>query len=132
MVIKTSYHTIKPYRTKDGSLIRELLHPAVHGSQGMSLAEAVVNPGRETLVHRHNGTQEIYHITEGSGLMTLGAETFSVQIGDSVFIPAGVAHGIKNTSRVRLKLLCCCSPPYSHDDTEIMDISLDRRNDDSL
>jgi mannose-6-phosphate isomerase-like protein (cupin superfamily) len=132
MVIKTSYHDIEPYRTKDGSLIRELMHPAVHGSRGASLAEAVVNPGRETLLHRHHGTQEIYHITEGSGHMTLGAETFSVQTGDTVFIPSGMAHGIRNTSRVRLKILCCCLPPYSHDDTEVMDISLDRHEDNSL
>jgi len=38
MGIKTEYKTVKPYITKDGSIIRELIHPNVHGNQNLSLA----------------------------------------------------------------------------------------------
>ena len=34
------YRDIEPYVTKDGSEIRELMHPAVHGNEKQSLAEA--------------------------------------------------------------------------------------------
>ena len=43
--ILTRYKDIQPYRTKDGSLIRELMHPAVHGNRNLSVAEATVEPG---------------------------------------------------------------------------------------
>ncbi len=122
MAVRTVYDEIEPFRTKDGSLIRELLHPAVHGTGGtggVSLAEATVLPGAETLLHRHRRTDEIYHFTEGTGMMVLGEESFAVKQGDTVFIPSAMPHKIRNTGTVVLKILCCCSPPYSHEDTEL-------------
>lgn len=44
---------IQPYLTKDGSLIRELIHPEIHRNQNQSLAEALVPAGVITLLHRH-------------------------------------------------------------------------------
>ena len=38
MAIKTTYNNIKSYITKDGSEIRELMHPDVHGNIRQSLA----------------------------------------------------------------------------------------------
>ncbi len=43
MVTKTEKDTIKPYITKDGSSIRELMHPEKHGNVKQSLAEAIVS-----------------------------------------------------------------------------------------
>jgi len=42
MKLLTIYEEIEPYITKDGSIIRELIHPAVHGNSNQSLAEATV------------------------------------------------------------------------------------------
>ena len=40
--------------TKDGSEIRELMHPAVHGNRKQSLAEATVAAGTaRRALHRH-------------------------------------------------------------------------------
>ena len=38
--MKSSYDKVKPYITRDGSEIRELMHSAVHGNNAQSLAEA--------------------------------------------------------------------------------------------
>jgi mannose-6-phosphate isomerase-like protein (cupin superfamily) len=119
-MIKSSYSLIQAYVTKDGSEIRELMHPAVHGNLNLSLAEAIVRPGTETRLHRHHHTEEIYHVTAGTGLMTLGDQAFSVTAGDSVCIPPGSAHRIRNTGDCDLRILCCCAPAYSHEDTEIL------------
>jgi mannose-6-phosphate isomerase-like protein (cupin superfamily) len=105
------------YTTRDGSQIRELMHPQRHGNVAQSLAEAVVEPGMETLLHKHTQSEELYHITQGEGLMTLASDRFSVRLGDTICIPPGTAHKIKNTGTDTLKILCCCSPPYSHEDT---------------
>jgi len=115
-----SYNQLQPYTTKDGSLIREFMHPTAHGNTQQSLAEAIVPAGSATFLHRHVQAEEIYHITEGTGLMTLGEEQFKVISGDTVCIPPGTQHQIQNTGETPLKILCCCSPPYSHDDTELL------------
>lgn len=119
-ILKTAYGDVPGYVTKDGSLIRELMHPGMHGNHLQSLAEAIVEPGRETALHRHRTSEELYHITAGQGLMALGAEQFSVSVGDTVYIPPGTPHCIRNTGKVPLKILCCCAPPYSHEDTELI------------
>ena len=120
-MIKTEYDKISPYTTKDGSIIRELLHPAQHGTTlSMSLAEAQVPGQAETLLHRHKTFQEIYHFLSGKGVMTLGNESFPVKKGDSVLIPKGTPHKVRNTGAETLRFLCCCSPPYTHQETELM------------
>jgi mannose-6-phosphate isomerase-like protein (cupin superfamily) len=119
----TTYDTIESYTTKDGSEIRELMHPSVHGNRNQSLAEATVPPGMQTVLHRHHRTEEIYFITHGAGLMTLGEESFAVAVGDTVCIVPGTAHCIKNTGGIALRILCACAPAYAHDDTELLSIT---------
>lgn len=118
--MKTRYAEIPVYTTKDGSLIRELMHPAVHGNRQQSLAEATVAPGSRTELHRHALTEELYHVTAGRGLMTLGDARFEVVVGDTVHIAPGTPHCIEALGAEPLRILCCCTPPYSHDDTELL------------
>lgn len=118
--MKTAYDDVSPYATKDGSEIRELMHPAIHGNRNQSFAEAIVAPGCATRLHRHRATEEIYHITAGEGAMRLGDAAFPVHAGDTVCIAPGTPHCIRNTGFGPLKILCACSPPYSHDDTELL------------
>jgi mannose-6-phosphate isomerase-like protein (cupin superfamily) len=118
--MKTGYHQIEAYVTKDGSLIRELMHPSMHGNTHISLAEAIIPAGSATSLHRHRKSEEIYHITAGAGIMTLGTEQFAVAVGDTVAIAPGMSHQVRNTQSIPLKILCCCSPAYAHDDTELL------------
>lgn len=150
--MKTRYADIPAFVTKDGSIIRELMHPAQHSSRHQSLAEtataanqvtgrtseasrasessrgprlisiaeAIVEPGQHTALHQHHVSEEIYHITAGTGRMRLGSDEFDVLVGDTICIPPGTPHCITNTSNEPLRILCCCAPPYSHDDTEVL------------
>ena len=119
-MIKSRYQDIPPYITKDGSQIRELMHPAVQGNLNQSLAEAIIPAGKKTFLHRHHSSEELYHITAGHGVMQLDEEKFEIRIGDTIAIPPGTAHAVENYGGEPLKILCCCSPPYSHDDTELL------------
>ncbi len=116
----THYADVPPYITRDGSTIRELIHPDHHGPGTQSLAEARVAPGCSTLLHVHNHSEEIYHITRGHGRMTLGEEEFLLQPGDSVRILPGSSHCLVNTGAEELCVLCSCSPAYSHEDTVLL------------
>jgi mannose-6-phosphate isomerase-like protein (cupin superfamily) len=118
--MRTRLQHVEPYVTKDRSEIRELMHPAVHGNQALSLAEATVQPGARTALHRHGATEEIYHVVEGAGTMTLGADAFGIAAGDTVCIAPGTPHCVENTGTGALRILCACAPAYSHEDTELL------------
>jgi mannose-6-phosphate isomerase-like protein (cupin superfamily) len=121
-MIYSNRKNTEPYVTRDGSLIRELMHPSIHANRSQSLAEATIAPGQRTSTHRHIQSEEIYYIQQGKGTMFVGDESREVGVGDSVAIPAGTFHSILNTGDSDLIVLCACSPPYAHDDTEIRNI----------
>ncbi len=112
---------VEPFVTRDGSLIRELMHPDRHGCVGQSLAEATVEAGARTVLHRHRKSEEFYHILSGQGRMRLGDAVFTVIEGDTIAIPPGSAHNIEAVGEGELVFLCCCVPPYSHEDTELLE-----------
>jgi len=117
----SAYDDVPVITAKDGSEIRELMHPLQHGNKAQSLAEATVYSGQRTLLHCHRVTEELYHVTAGQGTMILGDQCFPIAVGDTILIPPGTPHALHNTWPVPLRILCCCSPAYAPDDTEILD-----------
>jgi mannose-6-phosphate isomerase-like protein (cupin superfamily) len=110
-----------PFATKDGSTIRSLLDLSCAPVSHQSLAEATLQPGASTQRHRHPQTEEFYYVTQGQGSMELDGSSSTVGPGDAILIPVGASHKITNTGTVDLKILCCCAPPYRHDDTELLE-----------
>ena len=108
------------FETLDGSEVRELIQVG-DGARNQSLAEAVVPPGGETTAHRHRRSEEVYVFTAGAGTMRLGDESFEVRAGDSVLIAPGTPHKLWNSGAEPLALLCCCAPPYTDADTEVLE-----------
>lgn len=117
-----SFKDVIPYVTMDGSTIRELMHPVSHGNSALSLAEARISKGKRTLLHRHLKTEELYHVVSGRGEMTLGDSSFEIKAGDTICIPPEVPHRVKSLGPMSLYILCCCSPAYSHEDTELLEV----------
>lgn len=107
----------QPFTTADGSTIRSILDCTNAPVENQSLAEASLKPGGSTDRHYHKRSEEIYFILEGSGTMELGEETRQVDPGDAILIPPGEWHQIIADSSTELRFLCCCAPPYSHEDT---------------
>lgn len=105
----------KPFVTKDGSSIRSILDLTNAPVSQQSLAEAVLPAGGATERHYHRLSEEIYFILEGEGSMEIDGERRDVGPGDGILIPPGAWHQI--TARAALRFLCCCAPPYSHEDT---------------
>ncbi len=103
--------------TLDGSTIRELAGRVSLPAQQQSLAEATVPVGGATAEHYHVVSEELYFFTAGSGRLRVGDDERDVGAGECVVIPPGAPHKLTNTGDEPLKLLCCCAPAYSHDDT---------------
>ncbi len=105
-----------PFTTKDGSTIRSILDRTNAPVQNQSLAEATVPVGRPTERHFHKLSEEFYFILEGTGVMEINGEERPVFPGDAILIPPGAWHQI-TAIQTTLRLLCCCAPPYAHEDT---------------
>jgi len=81
------------------------------GDPNVSLARARVEPGVTTALHVLD-VEERYVIERGSGTMTIGERTFTVEAGRSFLIPAGVAQRICNEGTDDLVFLCICTPAF--------------------
>ena len=102
---------MEAFTTKDGSTIRELMR-AAH----QTLAEATLAPGQATERHYHVRSEELYSFLDGGGVLEIDSERREVAAGDTALIPPGARHTI-TAGASGARFLCCCAPPYEHDDT---------------
>ncbi len=105
----------EPFTTKDGSTIRSLLDLSNAPVEKQSLAEATLPAGGKTERHYHKVSEELYYLLSGTGVMEIDSEERQVGPGDAVLIQAGAWHQIR--AETDLQFLCCCAPPYAHEDT---------------
>lgn len=117
LMIIRSLDAQPPFTTKDGSTIRSLLDLSNAPVKNQSLAEATLPPGTSTQRHYHQLSEEFYFIVEGQGQMEIDGETQTVGPGDAILIPPTAWHQLTAAPDSPLRLLCCCAPPYSHEDT---------------
>ena len=111
-----SYRDAEPFTTADGSTIRELLGLPTAPVRHQSLAEATLAPGQTTQRHYHGESEELYYLLEGSGELEVDGDRRRVEPGDAILIPPGAWHQITGGA-AGVRFLCCCAPPYRHDDT---------------
>jgi mannose-6-phosphate isomerase-like protein (cupin superfamily) len=112
-----SYALAEPFTTADGSTIRELLGLPTAPVRNQSLAEATLLPHQTTERHYHRESEEFYYLLEGSGEIEVDGERARVRIGDAILIPPGAWHQMRADAAGPLRFLCCCAPPYRHEDT---------------
>ena len=110
----------EPFTTRDGSTVRELIQVG-DGATNQSLAEAMVPPGGETIEHLHRRSEEIYRFISGRGRIRVAGQESAVGPGDTVLIAPGTPHKLWNDGDGPLVLLCCCAPPYSDEDTQLLE-----------
>ena len=120
---------LKPFVTKDKSLIHEFFNPLHEASEQLlrdipfSIALATVKPGQKTLKHIHKTSTEFYYITSGTGIIQLDSKKQSIAESMLIYIPAKTKHTVTNTGKEDLLILCICSPPYTHKDTRLANTS---------
>jgi len=118
---------LKPFVTKDRSTIREFFHPHHETSKevpkniSFSIALATVKPSKKTLRHIHETSAELYYITRGVGVIQLDSRKEPLEENTLVCIPAKTKHTVTDTGKEDLLILCICCPPYSHEDTRIIE-----------
>ena len=114
-----SREEIRAYRTKDGSLVREIVHPDHIPARNLSLAEARLERGASTALHYHDESEEVYYVIAGRGILMIAGEETDIGPGQAALIPPRSRHRVANTGDEDLVFLCLSSPPYTHRDTKI-------------
>ena len=113
-----SLERTEAFITKDGSEIRELAGTPTGNSvrpeprRGDASRQAPRPTSTATASRRRSTSSRPV-----TACMRLGDEEAEVSAGDTVVISPGTPHKLWNTGVEPLKLLCCCAPPYSHEDT---------------
>lgn len=82
-------------------------------SERLLLGLNCFEPGQVQAVHDHADQDKFYLVLEGEGKFTLGEEVQTVGVGGVVLAPAGVPHGVKNTSPTRLIIFMGIAPSQS-------------------
>ena len=67
-------------------------------------------PGQEHALHAHRGTDKVYFVLAGRGLVLLEGREVPVEPGVLLVAPEGVPHGIRNTGSERLVVLAILAP----------------------
>ena len=112
MAVHTRYADIPVTVSKDTSLVRELMHPRIHGATRLSVAEITLPPGKKTLRHYHKELEEIVFVTHGEGVLNVGNERVKLAVGDTYCLRTGVEFNFENPSKVDFKFVASCSPPW--------------------
>lgn len=58
----------------------------------------LVAGGPNGSLHRHSVSDNVYIVKAGEGALRIEDETFTIKVGQVVFIPAGVRHSLSNLS----------------------------------
>lgn len=68
----------------------------------------VLEPGEAPPRHKHDDTEQVFYITEGKGVLTVGDndEKYSVKTGDTVRIPFATWHSIRADGGKRMDYFC--------------------------
>jgi len=89
----------------------------------VSIARARVEPGITTRWHRLKETTERYYILEGNGCVEVGEfQPQNVTAGDIVLIPPMCRQRITNIGATDLVFLAICSPRFSNEKYEDLEI----------
>lgn len=70
------------------------------GLKEAAMTELVMLPGAAIPEHSHDTSAELLYVIEGHAQMTLDGQSSEVHAGMAIFIPAGVKHSMRMTSRV--------------------------------
>lgn len=87
-----------------------LTSKTVKGNENM-MGYSVFRPGIDTKQKIHVAAEELAYVVSGSGKLTVRKELISFKSGDSLHIPPGVPHGIRNDGSEDIVMVFFFSSP---------------------
>jgi len=94
-----------------GSFSNLILTSSTLKSNKSMLGYSVFKPGIDTPQKIHFKAEELVYVVSGSGKITVKGEAYAFGPGDSIFIPPGVPHGVRNDGREDVAMIFFFSSP---------------------
>ena len=98
------------WRGHAGATTEKLYKATLWQGEHVMVGLNCLEPNQVQTVHAHQGADKFYFVLEGEGKFTVGNEERTATSGALVVAPAGIAHGVRNTSGERLSLLVAIAP----------------------
>ena len=93
-----------------GALSKALVGPATCGSRRIDFRISSYQPMAHVAEHVHQVQEQVYHVLEGVGLLTLDERRVLMRQHDYVFVPPGVRYSFTNNGLVPLVFLVVTTP----------------------
>jgi len=81
----------------DGS--RNILLSSQETDGDIYVVKGIMPEGSKVPIHIHTLEDEIFHILEGQVELTLGDKLITGNVGDIIYLPRGIKHGIKTMGK---------------------------------
>ncbi len=97
-----------------GSLFEHLLS-AQESDGSLGVALVTQPPGTATPLHRHTREAEAFFLLAGSMTYRAGEQTFHLEEGDFIWLPAGLPHAFRVTGEAPVRFLGLADPGHLFD-----------------
>lgn len=101
-----------------GALSKALVRPETCGSRRIDFRVSCYQPMAYVQEHVHQVQEQVYHVLEGTGMLTLDGKRVLMRKDDFVFVPPGVRHGFTNNGTVPL-VFFVVTTPVEDDETPV-------------
>lgn len=108
----TQHLTDAPIHERGGQSSYLLLSQGQFGAQHLAITWVDCPPGSWQPLHQHHTQEQIYVITQGRGIMTVGDEERDLEAGTLVFVPPATPHTIRNETNAPMSYVSATSPPF--------------------
>lgn len=105
------YHDDIEKQTAGNSDFRRVLYTGHH----LQLVLMTLRPGEEIGAEVHEDRDQFFRFEEGYGQVDIDDNTYEVEDGSGVIVPAGARHNVRNTGDAPLKLYTLYGPPEHKD-----------------
>jgi mannose-6-phosphate isomerase-like protein (cupin superfamily) len=93
--------------TTGGEDFRRVLYTGHH----LQLVLMTLKPGEEIGSEVHEDRDQFFRFEEGAGTVDIDDNSYSVEDGSGIIVPAGARHNVRNTGDAPLKLYTLYGPP---------------------
>ena len=88
----------------------------LYTGKSMQLVLMTLQPGEEIGLETHHDNDQFFRFEGGAGKCIIDDNSYTVEDGDAVVIPAGAQHNVVNTSKESpLKMYTIYAPPHHKD-----------------
>jgi mannose-6-phosphate isomerase-like protein (cupin superfamily) len=105
------YHDDIERQTVGNDDFRRVLYTGHH----LQLVLMTLQPGDEIGAEVHEDRDQFFRFEEGRGQVDIDDNSYDVEDGSGVIVPAGARHNVRNTGDAPLKLYTLYGPPEHKD-----------------